>query len=321
MLNKLLLMISALLLLVGISLLARAEYPERSIRIIVPFAAGGATDVLARMIGKKLTQAWGQQVVIDNRTGGNGIIAYELAAKSNHDGHTLLFVAISHAINPLLQKLPYDTDKDFTPVSLIAVIPLLLVVHPAVPANNLQELIALAKSASKPLTYASGGVGSSQHLAAELMNYMAKIKMIHVPYKGGIQGTLDVVGGHVAVMVQTILSAGPHIKTGRLRVLAVTTAKRNAAWPDVPTMSEAGLPGYESIAWYGMVAPAGLSSSVLAKLGTETIKAAQSQDMLDILVSQGAEPVGNTPREFTAFIKKETTKYAKVIREAGIKSE
>jgi tripartite-type tricarboxylate transporter receptor subunit TctC len=180
MLNKLLLMISALLLLVGISLLARAEYPERSIRIIVPFAAGGATDVLARMIGKKLTQAWGQQVVIDNRTGGNGIIAYELAAKSNHDGHTLLFVAISHAINPLLQKLPYDTDKDFTPVSLIAVIPLLLVVHPAVPANNLQELIALAKSASKPLTYASGGVGSSQHLAAELMNYMAKITTVRL---------------------------------------------------------------------------------------------------------------------------------------------
>jgi tripartite-type tricarboxylate transporter receptor subunit TctC len=311
----------ALLFLAGIFSFARADYPERSIRIIVPFTAGGATDLLARMIGKKLTQAWGQQVVVDNRTGANGIIAYELAAKANPDGHTLLFVAISHAINPLLQKLPYNTDKDFAPVSLIAILPLLLVVHPGVPANNLQELIARAKSPSKLLTYASGGVASSQHLAAELMNYMAKVKMTHVPYKGGTQGMLDVVGGHVDVMIQVILSVAPHIKTGRLRALAVTTSKRNAAWPDLPTMSEAGLPGYESTAWYGMVATAGLPPSVLAKLSAETIKATQSSDMRDALAKQGAEPVGNTPREFAAFIKAETTKYAKVIKEAGVKAE
>jgi len=311
----------ALLFLAGMFSLARADYPERSIRIIVPFSAGGATDLLARMIGKKLTQAWGQQVVVDNRTGANGIIAYELAAKANPDGHTLLFVAISHAINPLLQKLPYNTDKDFAPVSLIAVLPLILVVQPAVPANNLQELIARARSSSKPLTYASGGVASSQHLAAELMNYMAKVKMTHVPYKGGTQGMLDVVGGHVDVMIQVILSVAPHIKTGRLRALAVTTSKRNAAWPDLPTMSEAGLPGYESTAWYGMVATAGLPPSVLAKLSAETIKATQSSDMRDALAKQGAEPVGNTPREFAAFIKAETTKYAKVIKEAGVKAE
>ena len=311
----------ALLFLAGMFSFARAEYPERSIRIIVPFTAGGATDLLARMIGKKLTQAWGQQVVVDNRTGANGIIAYELAAKANPDGHTLLFVAISHAINPLLQKLPYNTDKDFAPVSLIAILPLLLVVHPAGPANNLQELIARARSSSKPLTYASGGVASSQHLAAELMNYMAKVKMTHVPYKGGTQGMLDVVGGHVDVMIQVILSVAPHIKTGRLRALAVTTSKRNAAWPDLPTMSEAGLPGYESTAWYGMVATAGLPPSVLAKLSAETIKATQSSDMRDALAKQGAEPVGNTPREFAAFIKAETTKYAKVIKEAGVKAE
>jgi tripartite-type tricarboxylate transporter receptor subunit TctC len=311
----------ALLFLAGMFSFARADYPERSIRIIVPFSAGGATDLLARMIGKKLTQAWGQQVVVDNRTGANGIIAYELAAKANPDGHTLLFVAISHAINPLLQKLPYNTDKDFAPVSLIAILPLLLVVHPAVPANNLRELIARAKSLSKLLTYASGGVASSQHLAAELMNYMAKVKMTHVPYKGGTQGMLDVVGGHVDVMIQVILSVAPHIKTGRLRALAVTTSKRNAAWPDLPTMSEAGLPGYESTAWYGMVATAGLPPSVLAKLSAETIKATQSSDMRDALAKQGAEPVGNTPREFAAFIKAETTKYAKVIKEAGVKAE
>jgi len=312
----------ALLLLASIFSLARADYPERPIRIIVPFTPGGATDVLARMIGQKLTQAWGQQVIIDNRTGGTGIIAYELTAKANPDGYTLLFVAISHAINPLLhKKLPYDTERDFAPVSLVAIMPLLLVVHPAVPAKNVQELIALAKSPSKPMTYASGGAGSSQHLAAELVNYMAKVKMTHVPYKGGMQGLLDVVGGHVDLMITTVLSVAPHIKTGRLRALAVTTLKRTPAWPDVPTMSEAGLPGYESIAWYGLVATAGLPSSVLAKLSAETIKATQSSDMRDTLVKQGAEPVGSTPREFAAFIKAETTKYAKVIKEAGVKAD
>ncbi len=311
----------ALLVLTGMFSFARADYPERSIRIIVPFSAGGATDLLARMIGKKLTEAWGQQVIVDNRTGANGIIAYELAAKANPDGHTLLFVAISHAINPLLQKLPYNTDKDFAPVSLIAVLPLILVVHPAVPANSLHELIARARLPSKPLTYASGGVASSQHLAAELMNYMAKVKMTHVPYKGGTQGMLDVVGGHVDMMIQVILSVAPHIKAGRVRALAITTSKRNAAWPDLPTMSEAGLPGYESTAWYGMVATARLPSSVLAKLSAETIKATQSSDMRDALAKQGAEPVGNTPREFAAFIKAEAAKYAKVIKEAGVKAE
>ncbi len=312
----------ALLILAGIASVARADYPERPIRIIVPFTPGGATDVLARMIGQKLTRAWGQQVIIDNRTGGTGVIAYEITAKANPDGYTLLFVAISHAINPLLQKrLPYDTERDFAPVSLVAIMPLLLVVHPAVPANSMQELIALAKSPSKPMTYASGGAGSSQHLAAELVNYMAKVKMVHVPYKGGMQGLFDVVGGHVDLMITTVLSVAPHIKTGRLRALAVTTSKRNPAWPDVPTMSEAGLPGYESTAWYGMVATAGLSSGVLAKLSAETMKATRSSEMRDTLVKQGAEPVGSTPREFGAFIKAETAKYAKVIKEAGVKSE
>ncbi len=310
-----------LLLLLGVALPAPAEYPERSIRIIVPFSPGGATDVLARMVGKNLTQAWGQQVIVDNRTGANGMIAYELAAKANRDGHTLLFVAISHAINPLLQKLPYDTDRDFTPVSLIAVLPLLLVVHPAVPAHDLQQFIALARSSPKPLNYASGGVASSQHLAAELMNYMANLNMTHVPYKGGTLGMMDVVGGHVPMMIQAIVSAAPHIKAGRLRALAITSSKRNAAWPDVPTMSESGLPGYESIAWYGMVAPSGLPAPALAKLSRETAKSTQSAEMRDFLVRQGAEAVGSSPREFAAFIKSETAKYAKVIRQSGMKAE
>ncbi len=299
-----------------------ADYPNRPLRIIVPFTAGGSTDVLARMIGKNLTEAWGQQVVVDNRAGANGAIAAELIAKSNPDGHSLLMVAIGHALNPSLnKKLPYDSDKDFQPISLTAILPLLLAVHPSVKANNVRELIALARNSAKPLNYASGGIGSSQHLAGELINTMAGIKMTHVPYKGGGPGLVDLLAGQVNVMASTILSVAPHGRTGKLRVLGITTAKRSAAWPDVPTVAEAGIKGYESIAWYGLVAPAGIPPDVLGKLSAEVIKGTKSKDMQDALIKQGAEPVGNGPKEFAAFIKSETAKYARVVREAGIKAE
>jgi len=299
-----------------------ADYPNRPLRIIVPFTAGGSTDVLARMIGKNLTDAWGQQVVVDNRAGANGVIAAELIAKSNPDGHSLLMVAIGHAINPSLQKkLPYDTERDFQPISLTAVLPLLLAVHPSVKAGNVQELIALAKSSARPLVYASGGIGSSQHLAGELINTMAGIKMTHVPYKGGGPGLVDLLAGQVQVMASTILSIAPHGRTGKLRILGITTSRRSAAWPDIPTVAEAGIKGYESIAWYGLVAPAGLPPQVLDKLSKEVIKGTKSKDMQDALIKQGADPVGNGPKEFAAFIRSETAKYAKVIREAGIKAE
>ena len=305
--------------------LAAADYPSRPLRIIVPFTAGGSTDILARMIGKHLTESWGQPVVVDNRAGANGVIAAELIARSNPDGHSLLMVAIGHALNPSLnKKLPYDTGRDFQPVSLTAILPLLLAVHPSVKANNVQELIALAKSSAssaKPLNYASGGIGSSQHLAGELINTMAGIKMTHVPYKGGGPGLVDLLAGQVNVMASTILSVAPHGRTGKLRVLGITTAKRSAAWPEIPTVAEAGIKGYESIAWYGLVAPAGLQPAVLDKLSAEVIKGTKSKDMQDALIKQGAEPVGNGPKEFAAFIQSETVKYARVIREAGIKAE
>ena len=291
-------------------------------RIVVPFTAGGSTDVLARMIGKNLTEAWGQQVVVDNRAGANGVIAAELVAKSNPDGHSLLMIAIGHALNPSLnKKLPYDTEKDFQPISLTAVLPLLLAVHRSVKANSVQDLIALAKSNAKPLNYASGGIGSSQHLAGELINSMAKIKMLHVPYKGGGPGLVDLLAGQVSVMASTILSVAPHGRTGRLRVLGITTAKRSAAWPEVPTVAEAGIKGYESIAWYGLVGPAGMPAPVLGKLSAEVIRGTKSKEMQETLIKQGADPVGNGPKEFTAFLKSETVKYAKVISEAGIKSD
>jgi tripartite-type tricarboxylate transporter receptor subunit TctC len=299
---------------------AHAVYPDRPIRIVVPFTPGGSTDILARMIGQKLTDAWGQNVVVENRPGANGVVGAEVTARANPDGHTLLMVAIGHAINPLLQKkLPYDTEKDFQPISLTAILPLMVTVHPTLKASTVQDLIALAKS--RPVTYGSGGVGSSQHLAAELINTMAKIRMTHVPYKGGNQGLQDLIGGHLDVMPQTILSAAPHIKAGKLRAIAVTTSKRNAAWPEVPTVSESGLTGYESLAWYGIVGPAKLPQPVLTKLSEETINAIHSSDMQAALLKQGAEPVGSTPREFAAFIKNEMTKYARVIKDAGVKAE
>ncbi|MDB5927411.1 MAG: hypothetical protein JWN13_6347 [Betaproteobacteria bacterium] len=299
---------------------AYAVYPDRPIRIIVPFTPGGSTDILARMIGQKLTDAWGQNVVVENRPGANGVVGAEVTARANPDGHTLLMIAIGHAINPLLQtKLPYDTEKDFQPIGLTAILPLMLTVHPALKINTVQDLITLAKS--RPVTYGSGGIGSSQHLAAELINYMAKTKMTHVPYKGGNQGLQDLIGGHLDVMPQTILSAAPHIKSGKLRAIGITTSKRNAAWPDVPTVAESGLKGYESLAWYGIVGPAKLPQPVLTKLSEETISATRSSDMQAALLKQGAEPVGSTPREFAAFIQNEMAKYGRVIKEAGVKPE
>ena len=299
-----------------------ADYPSKPIRILVPFVPGGATDILARLVGQNLTIAWGQQVVIDNRPGANGILAADLTAKATPDGHTLLFVAIGHAINPLLQKdLPYDTQKDFTPVSLAAVLPLIVTVHPSVPASSVQELIALAKSGVRRLNYASGGVGSSQHLATALFASMAKIELVHIPYKGGNQGLLDLVAGQVDMMISTILSLTPHVKSGKLKGLAITTPKRNRAWPDMPTVSEAGLPGYQSIAWYGMVGPHGMPPPVLKKLSDEVARIIKSKAVQENLSAQGADPVGSSPAEFGAFIKAETNRYAKVVRDAGVTAE
>lgn len=301
------------------------NYPTRPLRIIVPFSAGGGTDVLARMLGKHLTDVWGQQVVIDNRPGGGGVIAAEMVAKANADGHTLLMVAIGHAVNPsLMGKLPYDTQRDFQPVSLTASLGLVLAVHPTIKAASVPELIALAKSSAsstKALVYASGGIGSSQHLAAELLASMAKIKWTHVPYKGGAPAMIDLLSGQAPVMITSIMSVAPHGRAGRLRMLGVASAKRNSTVPEVPTIAEAGVPGYESIAWYGLIAPAGLPPAVLDKLANEVIKGTRSKAMHEALVQQGGEPVGSGPKDFAAFIQSEMSKYARVIRESGMKPE
>jgi tripartite-type tricarboxylate transporter receptor subunit TctC len=293
-----------------------AEYPAKPIRMLIPFAPGGATDILARYVGTHISQAWGVQVVPDNRPGANGIIAAEMLVKSPADGHTLLFVAIGHAINSLIyKKLPYDTLNDFTPISLAATYTQLVIVHPSVPAKNVKELIALARA--QTLNYASGGIGSSQHLAGALFSHLAKIKMNHVPYKGGAPGLLDVTAGNVELMI-TQPSSVDHIKQGRLRALAVSSPKRSPYWPDLPTVSEAALPGYQSEAWYGLVAPRNLPPTIVKRLSDETVRAIRLPQLKESLAASGGLPVGSSPAEFSAFIKGEIDRYAKVVREAGI---
>ena len=297
---------------------ASAQYPTKPIRMIIPFAAGGTTDLLARAIGQQLTEAWGQPVISDNRAGANGIIAAEIVAKSPPDGQTLLFVAMGHATNPLIYKnLPFDTDKDFTPISLIATFPQMVMVHPSVPAHSLAELIALAKTASPPLTYGSGGNGSSQHLAGALFAHMADIKATHVAYKGGAPALLDLMAGNVNMMIIQPTSRD-QVTSGKLRALAVSSAKRSASYPDIPTVAEAGVPGYQSVAWYGLVGPKGMAPDLLKKISGEVIRAANTESVRAVIAAQGGDVVASTPTEFVDFIAAERKRYESIVREAGM---
>ncbi|MBC7779673.1 MAG: tripartite tricarboxylate transporter substrate binding protein [Proteobacteria bacterium] len=296
-------------------------YPARPIRMLVPFAPGGTTDILARVVANQMGQAWSQTVIVDNRPGANGIIASETTAKSNADGYTLLYVAIGHAINSLIyRKLPYDTERDFTPISLGATFAQLVLVHPGVAATSVKELLALARSSSKGLNYASGGVGSSQHLAGALFAWSGKVDIGHVPYKGGAPGLTDLMARNVDMMI--IQPNSPEqVSGGRVRALAVTSPKRNAAWPDLPTVAEAGLPGYESQAWYGLVGPRNLPREVLKALHEQAAAALGAKDMRQRIAAQGGEVIASSPTEFATFIRREIDRYAKVVRETGIVAE
>lgn len=314
--------------LAGVGLLALAaaqaaaqQYPAKPIRMLIPFVAGGTTDVLARVVSQQMSEDWKVQVVPDNHPGANGIIAAEMAAKAAGDGYTLLFVAMGHAVNPLMyKKLPYDSERDFTPISLVGTFAQMVLVNPSVPAKDLKELIALAKNGPKPLSYASGGIGSSQHLGGALFAYMAGIKMDHVPYKGGSPGLLDVIAGNVNLMVTQPTSMA-FITSGKLRALAISSPARSPKHPDLPTVAEAGVPGYQSLAWYGLVGPKNMPADVVKKISEETMRATRSKPMQDALNAQGGDPVGGTPAEFAAYIKAETNRYAKVVKEAGISAD
>ena len=300
---------------------AAPGFPNRPLRMIVPFAPQGPNDQLARMVGAKLSESWGQQVVIDNRLGGGTVIGTELAVRAPADGHTMLMVSLSTAVNPMLQKkLPYDTAKDLQPLVNLAFSPNLLVTHPGVPANNIAQLLALAKAKPGSIIYASGGNGSTTHLAAELLANMGGVKMTHVPYKGANPATLDLLGGRVSCMFGTILPTLPHVKAGKLRALGVSSPKRTAALPEVPAIAET-LPGFEAVSFYGVAVPSGVPKPVMAKLNAEIARVITAPDAREQLRLQGADAVGDTQAEFTAFFNTQMSKWAKLIREAGIQPE
>jgi tripartite-type tricarboxylate transporter receptor subunit TctC len=296
-----------------------ASYPNKPIKIVVPFTAAGTTDILARAVGVEMQKAWGQTVVVENRPGAGGNIGSDMVAKAAPDGYTLLVGAVSpQAINvTLYPKMPYDVMRDFVHITLIAAVPNILEVHPSVPVTTVKELIALAKSKPGGLTYASSGSGTSIHLSAELFKTMAGVDMLHIPYKGSGPAIADLVGGQVNLMFDNLPSSIAQVKAGKLRPIAVTTLKRSPALPDVPTISESGLPGYDASSWFGMHAPAGTSRDIVNKIYGVVSKSLRTPEMIERLASQGAEAVGNTPEEFTEFLKAEIAKWAKVVKASG----
>ena len=296
-------------------------YPSKPIRMLVGFSPGGATDVAARIIGKKLAEAWNQQIVIDNRAGAGGLVAFEMTAKANPDGYTLLATSPSFAIQPsLAARLPFDPIRDFAPITQASSAPYLLVLYPGVEARSVRELIGLAKANPGMLNYASGGIGSAQHLTAELFRLMAGIRIVHVPYKGAVS-VPDVIAGRIQMLFSGVPQALPHVQAGRLRAVAVTTPARSPAVPEVPTVAEAGVPGFEVTVWYGILATGRTPKPIIDKLNGEIVKALQSADVRQQLTSLGLEPVGSAPGQFGAKIRAEMAQWAQVVKQAGIKAE
>ena len=297
------------------------DYPSRPVRLIVPQSPGGSTDVVARVVAQRMTETLGQNVVVDNRPGAGSLNGTELVAKATPDGHTALVVAASFTINPAVRKkLPFDPVRDFTPVSQLVTLPHILVVHPSVAADSVKSLIALAKAKPGVLNYGISGIATSTHMAGELFMHMTGIQMVSVPYKGGAPGMTALLGGQIQLYFATISTAIPHIRGGKLRALGVTTAKRSVAAPEYPTIAEAGVPGYEHASWVGMLAPAGVPQKTLSRLNAESAKAVLSQDIKALLLRDGLEAVGNSPREFGQIIKIEIAKWNKVARIANIQA-
>jgi tripartite-type tricarboxylate transporter receptor subunit TctC len=298
-------------------------YPNKPIRLIVPFPPGGGNDVIARVIAQKLTERFGQQVVVDNKAGANGIVGLQALMQAPPDGYTIAVGAAGPmAVNPsLYEKLPYDPLKDFAPITNMVNFPLLLVTHPSVPAKNIQELIALAKAKPQQLYFASPGSGNSGHLAGELFNAMAQVKTVHVPYKGQGPALSDLITGQVQMLYSSIPSVVNQIKSGQLNAVAVGSAKRLASMPDIPTIAESGVPGYEAYSWVGMLAPAKTPKDIVNKLNAEIVDILKRKDVADKLNQQGAIPVGDTPEQFASYIKAEIEKWGGVVRSANIKAD
>ncbi len=297
-------------------------YPTKPIRLIIPFPPGGGVDLTARAVAQKLGEAWAQTVVVDNRSGANGVIGADLAAKAAPDGYTLLMITSSHAVNSaLLPKLPYDLARDFAPVIYATIQPFSLVINPALPARSVKEVIALAKAKPGTLNYGSSGTGGLSHLSGALFGALAGIDLVHVPYKGGYPAMVDVMAGQVQMVFATLLQAQPQIKAGKLRVLAVTTAQRWPAAPELPSMSEAGVPGYELAQWYGMLAPANTPAPVIARLNRQIDVILKLPEVSEKVAADGAASVGGPPERFAAHVRAEVAKYAKLVKRIALKPE
>ncbi len=305
------------------SLCAAQTYPTKSVRMVVPFAAGaGSNDIMARLIAQKLTDSFGQQFVVDNRPGASGIIGTDIVAKAQPDGYTVLMMSLTFTVLPsLFSKLPYDTLKDLTPVTMVASAPLMLVVNPSVPVKSVAEFIAYAKANPGKLNFGSGGAGATPHLAGEMLKSMAGLQMTHIPYKGGAPALADLVGGQIQFMCENIPGTLPFVKAGKLRALAVTDLKRSPLLPDLPTLDESGLKGFQIVGWNGLFVPAGTPPAVVNKLHAGVAAALALPDVKERLAILGADGVGNTPQHFAAFIKADIAKWAKVVKDAGIKVE
>jgi tripartite-type tricarboxylate transporter receptor subunit TctC len=297
-----------------------ASYPAKTIRMVVALAAGGGVDTSGRLLGQKFTDAWGQQVVAENRPGAGGTIAGEQVARAAPDGYTLLMTSMGHAITPALYKLSYDTIKDFAPISLFVQSPSVLAVHPSLPVKNVKELIAFTKARPNQILFSSSGSGSGQHLAMELLNRMAGLQLVHIPYKGTAPSILDLVAGRVSVTSASAISTMPHVRSGKLRALAVASAKRSPSVPELPTIAESGVPGFAVDQWYALFAPAATPKEIVAKLYAEIAKTVAQADIRERLLTLGLDPVGMPPDEFAAYVKVETVKWGKLVRDAGIRA-
>ena len=301
---------------------AQAPYPSKPIRLVVPFAPGGPVDTLARAMGPKLAEALGQQMIVDNRPGAGSVIGTDVVAKAPPDGYALLITSSSIAINPaIFPKMPFDATRDLAPISQLSASALIVVVHPSVPVRSVKELIALAKARKGELVYASSGTGSAPHLAVELFSSMTATKMVHIPYKGAAPATIDLLAGHVALMFNNLISAVPNVQAGRLRALAVTGSARTAALPDLPTVAEAGVPGYEASTWYAMFAPAGTPVAIVERLHKDVSSVVKSQDIRRQLSAVGIESVGGTPEQLAKYLRSEITKWGKVAKASGARAD
>ena len=298
-----------------------ASYPSKPVRVIVPFAAGGGTDLIARIAAQKLSEAWGQQVIVDNRPGAGGIVGTEAGVRAAPDGYTFTLMGSSYTVNPAFYKLSFDPINDITPIAQTSQGPFVVTVNPSLPAKNVKELIALAKAKPGQLSYASSGAGSITHLSTELFLGMAGIKLVHVPYKGTGPALIDTVGGQVAMFFGDAPPTLPHVKAGKLRGIAVTTRERIAAAPDIPTLHEAGVPGYEVLLWQGMIGPKGLPSAIVTKVHGEIVRAFNSKEMVARFVNDGISPSNATPEQFGARIRSELEVWRKVVQQTGIKIE